>query len=134
MDPTQAAIQKISDQFGALFDMAAPFLVDHFKKGFSGMEFRQWFTETYGTYTYDSIRAMSKETIIGVIELRKMQAPQHVAEQLVQLQPPEDVAEFVEEFLSNRPVDEEDEPAPPAPTPAAAASLPAKNPTSAEEF
>ena len=109
MDPTRDAIQKISNQYGGLFDMAAPFLVDHFKKGFSGMEFREWFRETYGTFTYDGIRQMSKEALIDVIELRKTQAPQHVAEQLVQLAPPEHVAEFVEEFLSDRPVDEVEE-------------------------
>lgn len=131
MDPTRDAIQKISNQYGGLFDMAAPFLVDHFKKGFSGMEFREWFRETYGTFTYDGIRQMSKEALIDVIELRKTQAPQHVAEQLVQLAPPEHVAEFVEEFLSDRPVDEvEEEPTAPAP----AAAPPAKNPASAEEF
>lgn len=117
-------VQQISNQFGGLFDAATPFLVDHFTKGFSGMEFREWFVETYGTYTYNAIRGMSKETIAAVIELRKVQAPPHVAELLQQMQPPDRVLAFVEEFLSNLPADNEDDDTPGAADTAGAPGAP----------
>ena len=115
-------IQQLSNQFGGLFDTAAPFLVDQYVKGFSGMEFREWFRETYGTYTYNAMRGMDPRTIHGVIELRKTQAPEHVQDLLAQLQPPEQVLEFITEFLSDTPVDQgDDDPepqiVPPPPTP-----------------
>lgn len=114
-------IQQLSNQFGGLFDTAAPFLVDQYVKGFSGMEFREWFRETYGTYTYNAMRGMDPRTIYGVIELRKVQAPEHVQELLAQLQPADQVLEFITEFLSDKPVDEDEDeppaPPPPAPTP-----------------
>jgi hypothetical protein len=123
-EETVNTIQTLSNQFGGLFDTAAPFLVDQFVKGFSGMEFREWFQETYGSYTMNAIRAMDPRTIFGVIELRKLQAPEHVASLLQQLQPPETVLEFITEFLSDRPVDDDEdsglpaEPEPRTPRPA----------------
>jgi hypothetical protein len=114
-------IQQLSNQFGGLFDTAAPFLVDQFVKGFSGMEFREWFKETYGTFTYNAMRGMDPRTIHDVIALRKVQAPEHVAGLLQQLQPTEELLTFITEFLSDAPVDDEEpelEPEPaPAPTP-----------------
>ena len=116
-------IQTLSNQFGGLFDTAAPFLVDQFVKGFSGMEFREWFKETYGTFTYNAMRGMDPRTIADVIELRKTQSPEHVQGLLQQLQPHEELLTFITEFLSDAPVDEEEiEPpapqeVPPPPTP-----------------
>ncbi len=131
-------IAAISAQFGGLFDAAAPFLVDQFTKGFSGMEFREWFTETYGTYTYSAMKAMSPQTIAAVIELRKRDAPPNIQEQLEQLRPPDKVMTFIQEFLSDAPVDEdEDEPAAPEPTPAPATAvhtMPQRNRNSKEDF
>lgn len=108
-------IQQLSNQFGGLFDTAAPFLVDQFVKGFSGMEFREWFKETYGTFTYNAMRGMDPRTIADVIELRKTQAPEHVSGLLQQLQPAEELLNFITEFLSDAPVDEDEEPAAPEP-------------------
>jgi len=80
------------------------------------MEFREWFKETYGTFTYNAMRGMDPRTIHDVIELRKIQAPEHVSGLLQQLQPPEQLLSFITEFLSDAPVDEEeDEPAAPEP-------------------
>jgi hypothetical protein len=128
-------IQSLSNQFGGLFDTAAPFLVDQFVKGFTGMEFREWFRETYGTYTLTAIRAMDPRTIFGVIQLRKTQAPEHVRGLLEQLTPDDQLLEFITQFLSNDPLpdeDEDDEPEPPiiAPRPVEIRKKPKSAPAS----
>jgi hypothetical protein len=105
----QDMIASISAQFAQLFDGAAPFLVDHFRKGWSGMEFREWFLDTYGRMGLNAVRAMSKETLIGVLEHRKANGPPHVQELLYELNPPERVSRFVEEFLSDRPIPDDDD-------------------------
>jgi len=105
----QDMIANISAQFAQLFDGAAPFLVDHFRKGWSGMEFREWFLDTYGRMGLNAVRAMSKETLIGVLEHRKANGPAHVQELLFELNPPERLAQFVDEFLSDRPIPDDDE-------------------------
>ena len=129
---TMTTIQRLSDQFGPLFDGAAPFLVDHFSKGATGMEFREWFCREYGEHAYRTIRQMDPRTLMGIIELRKTQGAEHVQPLLQRLAPPEDVTEFIQEFLSDRPVDEEeDEPEERERVPATRAATPAKAP---EEF
>ena len=102
-------IANISAQFAQLFDGAAPFLVDHFRKNWSGMEFREWFLDTYGRMGLNAVRAMSKETLIGVLEHRRVNGPPHVQDLLCELNPPEKVAQFVDEFLSDRPIPENDD-------------------------
>jgi hypothetical protein len=105
----QDMIANISAQFAQLFDGAAPFLADHFRKGWSGMEFREWFLDTYGRMGLNAVRAMSKETLIGVLEHRKANGPPHVQELLFELNPPEKLALFVDEFLSDRPIPDDDD-------------------------
>lgn len=128
-------IQQLSNQFGGLFDQAAPFLADQYVKGFSGMEFREWFKETYGTFTYNAMRGMDPRTIADVIELRKTQAPEHVQAMLQQLTPPEDLLTFITEFLSDAPADEEPDEEPEtteAPPPRQPTPIKKKGPTRVE--
>lgn len=110
MTPEEQAnmIKQISTAYGQMFDEITPHLVDHFHN-FDGLEFREWFVEEYGKATYRGIRGMSKETFLGVIEVRKKEAPSAVAAKLGQLAPPEKLAQFIDDFLSDRPVPEEDE-------------------------
>jgi hypothetical protein len=113
-EETMSIIQQFSDQFGGLFDEVAPFLVDQFVRGISGMEFRDWFVERHGTFTYNAIRRMDTKTILGILATRREQAPDHIREQLAQLSPPEAVQQFIEEFVSDAPAfpEDEEEPAP----------------------
>jgi hypothetical protein len=118
-EEAMSTIQQLSNQFGGLFDQCAPFLVDQFVKGFSGMEFREWFKESYGAVGYNAMRGMDPRTIFDVIELRKTQGPEHVQQLLQQLQPPDELLTFITQFLSDEPVDDDEEPDE-APAPAAA--------------
>jgi len=102
-------LEAINNQFGPMFDDIAPFLVDHFRKGFSGMVFREWFREENGEKLYRMVRGFSPETITGIIEIRKRVAEPRIQSMLQELQPTDAVVQFVQEFLSDAPI-EEDEP------------------------
>lgn len=101
------AVKQISDQYGQMFDEITPHLVDHFHN-FNGLEFREWFIDEYGKATYRGVRGMSKQTFIDVIELRKTIAPEAIAMKLRQLAPPAELDAFIDDFLSDRPIPEED--------------------------
>lgn len=99
-------LEMINNQFGWMFDMVTPYLVDMFHKS-TGMHFRDWFLDEHGDFAYRQIKVMSPETIVAIFELRKQVAPPTIQQQLVQLSPPEKVSQFVLEFLSDVPADEE---------------------------
>ena len=110
------AIEEINAQFGATFDEFTPELVKTFDRDLSGMDFRDWFIEEFGARVYSFLRKMDVRTILGVIELRKQTAPEHLRPQLALLTPPAKVEKFILEFQSNDPApnyggeEEEDEP------------------------
>ena len=101
-------LEQINQQFGWMFDMVTPHLVDMFHKS-TGMHFRDWLLEEYGDFSYRQIKQFSAETIIAIFEVRKQLAPDNIRPLLIQLQPPEKVSQFVLEFLSDVPADEDDE-------------------------
>lgn len=104
-------IKTISDQYGVFFDEVTPHLVDHFHN-FDGVDFREWFCEEYGKNFYRTLRAYDPRTVIDVIELRKKVAPdEKIRAKLAELQPPEKLTQFIQEFLSDEPL-EDDEPQP----------------------
>lgn len=109
------AIQEINEQFGGTFDEFTPELVKTFDRDLSGMDFRDWFIEEFGARVYSFLRKMDVRTILGVIELRKQTAPDHLRPQLALLTPPAKVEQFIIQFQSSDPAptyndDEEDEP------------------------
>lgn len=100
-DQQRDMIKRIAYQWGHVFDSVAPMLVDKFHNA-DGYAFREWVIKEYGEATYRSLRAFSPQTILGVLEVRKHEAPdQTVKARLAELMPPEDVAAFIEEFLSD---------------------------------
>lgn len=109
-------IAAISHQFGGMLDEVAPFIVDQFKKGMTGMDLRDWFVGEYGMKGYGMLRQMSPETLVGVLEHRRQNAPDHVRNLLSQLQPADKVLEFIKQFMSDAEApdgdeDDDDEPA-----------------------
>jgi uncharacterized protein YqeY len=102
-EQAMAAIQDINTQFGSTFDEFTPELVKTFDRDLSGMDFRDWFIEEFGARVYSFLRKMDVRTILGVIELRKQTAPDHLRPQLALLTPPEKVEKFILEFQSNEP-------------------------------
>jgi hypothetical protein len=115
-EQAMGAIEEINAQFGATFDEFTPELVKTFDRDLSGMDFRDWFIEEFGARVYSFLRKMDVRTILGVIELRKQTAPEHLRPQLALLTPPAKVEKFILEFQSNDPApnyggeEEEDEP------------------------
>jgi hypothetical protein len=109
VDEQTAMIENINAQFGPMFDELAPHLVDRFVKDCTGMVFREWFIEEYGQFIYRKVRKFSVETMIAVIQIRKMVAEQRVQEVLNDLQPPEKVVQFIAEFLSDTPIEDDDD-------------------------
>lgn len=108
-DETKARMVKnISDQYAMLFDELTPYLVDNFHN-FDGLDFREWFRAEYGNNMYRGMRSFARETIIAVIELRKKEAPEPIRIKLAELQPPEKLETFIEEFLSDTPIEDEEE-------------------------
>lgn len=109
LNPEEQAnmVKSISEQYGQMFDEITPMLVDHFHN-LDGLEFREWFKSEYGMATYRGVRQMTKQTFIDVIELRKKTAPEAVALKLRQLQPAADLDTFIDDFLSDRPIPEEE--------------------------
>ena len=95
------AIQEINAQFGATFDEFTPELVKTFDRDLTGMDFRDWFIEEFGARVYSFLRKMDVRTILGVIELRKQTAPEHLRPQLVLLTPPAKLEKFILEFQSS---------------------------------
>lgn len=102
-------LAALNEQFGGILDAVAPFMVDQFKSGVTGMEFRDWFLDRYGSLTYDALAQMSKETILALIDVRKQQGPPHIKNILAEFVPPERAAEFVAEFQSDTEVPEDED-------------------------
>ena len=107
-------VKGISDQYGQMFDDITPMLVDHFHN-FDGLDFREWFKGEYGMATYRGVRQMNKQTFIDVIELRKKIAPEPLAMKLRQLAPPEALDTFIDDFLSDRVQQDDDDEGDPEP-------------------
>lgn len=97
------AVREINEQFGATFDEFTPELAKTFDRDLSGMDFRDWFIEEFGARVYAFLRKMDVRTILGVIELRKTTAPDHLRPQLALLTPPAKVEKFILEFQSADP-------------------------------
>jgi hypothetical protein len=100
-EQVMGAIQEINAQFGATFDEFTPELVKTFDRDLTGMDFRDWFIEEFGARVYSFLRKMDVRTILGVIELRKQTAPEHLRPQLALLTPPDKVERFILEFQSS---------------------------------
>lgn len=108
-EQVMGAISEINQQFGATFDEFTPELVKTFDRDLSGMDFRDWFIEEFGARVYSFLRKMDVRTILGVIELRKQTAPEHLRPQLQLLTPPAKVEKFILEFQSNDPAPDYDD-------------------------
>lgn len=108
-DEQVVRMQEINQQFGWMFDRVAPELSNIFADDEPGMVFRDWFIQQYGTFIYDQVKQFSVETFVTLIEIRKVQGDATVQERLKVLQPPEKVAQFIQEFLSDEPVEDEDD-------------------------
>ena len=122
--PEQQAhmLAQLNEQFGGLLDSVAPFLVDQFKTGLTGMHFRDWFLDRYGSLAYDALAQMSKETIVALLDTRRREGPPHIKNMLAELTPPERVLEFVVEFQSDADAPEDEDNSNSAESPAAATS------------
>jgi len=109
--PEQRAqmLAQLNEQFGGLLDGVAPFMVDQFKSGLTGMHFRDWFLDRYGSLAYDALAQMSKETIVALLDTRRQQGPPHIKNILAELTPPERVLEFVVEFQSDTDAPEDED-------------------------
>lgn len=94
------AIEQINEQYGGMFDDFTPELVKVFDRDLTGMDFRDWFIEEFGARVYSYLRKMDVRTILGVIELRKATAPEHLREQLALLTPPAKLEKFILQFQS----------------------------------
>lgn len=114
----QAMFAQINQFFGAQLDAVTPFLVDQFKRGLTGMDFRDWYLQKYGDNGYEQLAQLDEKTIIGVLEYRrKMQGVQpEIQNMLAQLAPPEKFLKFIQEFKSDEGLDDDGEPAAPAET------------------
>ncbi len=106
-----AMMTEINQRFGWVIDQVAPELSNIFIAGEPGMAFRELILEEFGNFAYNQVRKFSVETIITLIEIRKKQGDPTVQVRLQALQPPEKVAQFIQEFLSEEPYepDEDDE-------------------------
>jgi len=119
----ETMIGLINNQYGHMFDTIVPQLVDQFQRGLTGMDFRDWLCDEYGAATWRTLKAMHTETLLGVLDLRKKEAPDNIIRELLaKLTPRDKVAAFIEEFKSdeespNAGEDDDDDTTPPA-TPA----------------
>jgi hypothetical protein len=103
-------IRNLATQFGPMFDDATPFLVNIFQTdGGTGMHFRNWFKGEYGNQAYEIIRKMAPETLEGIINLRRVEAPEHIKLKLAMLEPGDKVRKFILEFFSDTPTPEDEE-------------------------
>jgi len=107
-----AMMTEINGRFGWVIDQVAPELSNIFVDGEPGMAFREFILERFGSFVYNQVQKFSVETIMTLIEIRKTQGDPTVQVRLQALQPPEKVAQFIQEFLSDEPYDTEDDETP----------------------